>query len=275
MRISRLKPLRRPLLGMTIQILLIIYVCILAYVYPESIYYQRGFWIIAYLLTYSNIYDTRMILNYKRRTDPHSKFHGRLYGVALGIAFLWSAVIHILGIYDALIQKNKLVSIITVHLGIIMLPIFLYTWSLMRRLKNPYPVFAVFLSSLQLILLALISATTIVVSGRSITLIELAVRYPSKYIVVNLHLIVGAILIGLYLSRVGRTRYGAISSLILAVIEFILRWAIFIGDDFEFDTIGVWRFLHSIALGILVLLPQIFWAEYFWKKPRTSMTDEP
>ena len=259
-----MKQERRIFQGIFFQVLLALLISCVAYIYPESRFYHPGSWIFAYIFTYATVYDVYTILKHRRLSDNNLIYQGRLYWVIFGVPVLWSIGIHLLGINHFLLLKYDPLIIFSIHIGVIGIPLF-SSWWLIRRLKNPFPYFAIFLSAIQLSLLGLVLATTIEAFGTNIALLELALKYPLDYMRINLYTFIGLILIFIYITKIGRTIWGATLSLIIGFLEIILQWSIAIEYGYKIDTFGRWLFLPSLFLGVLALIPQSYWADHYRK----------
>lgn len=249
-----------------ILIFLTVIISLIQYTYYESKYFYPGGWILAYIFTYATVILTMIILRLKRLSDPFSLFQGRLYHLVLIASFMWAIGIHLLGINQFFILDYELLTIFGVHFGITGLPLFgMSWWWLMKKFKDPFLFLSRYISLIQLLLLFMISNTWILMDKKEILLLIFVIKYPFRNFQAILYMFLGIILIGIILTKIGRTRYGAILTLILVFTEIFLHWLMLLKYSDYISTSGWWLFLPSFYLNFHVGIPISYWVEHFSK----------
>lgn len=253
------------LLRIFFKVVLINLICFVAYVYPESVFFHLGNWLLAFLFIISIVFDTWKFYNL-RKVDPNSRFHGSLYWFTLGTSVIGAIGVFILGLNNIFIYNRDYVGVFSAILGIFLVSAMFIgpKWFVMRT-KDPYKWLRIILPSIQLVLLMLVSATTIVESGRNITLLELAFMKPLEYLESIIYLLIVVILIGCYLTQIAQTRWGAILSFVLSIITVILQILVFL--DYPVND-SYLLLLPSIFLGIFSLVPNVYWINYYGNIPK-------
>ncbi len=242
----------------------------IVYVLPQFGYIDPIFWILAYIFAFSSILDVQTYMRIKRERAPSSRFNRSMYRTATWGVIVWAIGVYIMGIIH-ISDKTFDPIVISGHMGFLLLFLVGFGWMwIIKKFKNPFQFFARYLSVITIVSLLLFLNIPSFISGKKVILIEIAINYPSNYFVVHLYLFIAIILVGLYLSKLGRSRLGAILSGVFALTNLILYCYIVGWKLGELDKLEQSLFLFSFIFHLTAIIPQSYWALYFGKLPMTA-----
>ncbi len=233
----------------------------LQYMYPERSFIGPSFQFLVSLFTFSNVLDNWIILRLKRARDQ--SFTKRQYLVTLWIVTLWAFGAPLLAVTQMYIHAPSPEDQAGTFL-IYLLPAILvlggYGWiALSKYFKDPFLFLERYCAMIQVMLLPLILTTTISVSGRSITLFELAFIKPSDSLWIYLYMIGTIILIAVYLTPIGSSLWGARFSAVLAVVNVLFCVPLSLQIENLWNTVIPNVFRIALILMLTGLIPQFYW----------------
>lgn len=233
----------------------------LQYINPERPFIGPTFQFLVSLFTFSNVLDNWVILRLKRARDR--SFTKRKYLVALGVVTLWAFGAPLIAVTQMYIHAPRPEDQAATFL-IYLLPAILvlggYGWiALSKYFKDPFLFLGRYCAMIQIMLLPLVLSTTIVVSGRSLTLFELTLTNPSDSLWIYLYMFSSIVLIVVYLTPVGRTLWGARFSAALAVTNVLVCVPLSGQIENLWDTVIPHAFRIALILMLTGLIPQFYW----------------
>lgn len=235
--------------------------------FPELPVNDPSIWFFVWMFT---LWCVWMVWIYFRwRSAAYPDFKGRKYSVTLGLAELGVIGVFMLGAIPMYLQESHQgkIVILSVYLAIFLLPVMGFGWTeIWKRFKDPHRFLAKYCLGFQVVLLILVLFTPIAGPDGNILLLKLAMLHPFNYISFYFYLLISIILFGIYLLNAGRSNWVTKLSGALVIVNFIVYFSIDLYVENKMSPIGVGFFIMTTFLGLIGMIPQIFWAFNSWKK---------